>query len=658
MGWYGVITNQGRQMINNFAAGLSILNINGVKIGSGEITVTPSYEGEDVTEQVRSLMRQATDLRVYKDDGAIIQRKNLESGVKFSLQFGAHNGSAYIAKEIGLYANGTDGEEQLMVLFQHDFGVQIPSKALNPDFVMVLGTVVVMDNVEDVTINISMDAYVTYEYLSAVQAQIDADLSRKVDKREGYGLSQNDYTNDEKDKLAGIEEQANRYILPAASNVRLGGIKVGANLAIDTNGVLRAVIPENPVMRGATSSAAGVRGLVPDPGAGKHNSYLRGDGQWMVPTNTTYGAGAGMSLSGTNFVNAGVRSVAEGSANGTISVNTNGTAANVAVHGLKSAAYAETSAFAAASHNHAAGNITSGVLPIARGGTGLSSSPSMLTNLASTSAANVMTASPRPGVTGVLSLANGGTGTGLSQNPSVLVNLGSGSADTAFKAAPRPGVTGTLGIGNGGTGMTSNPSLLVNLGSGSAASVFAASPRPGITGKLAVGHGGTGLTSSPSMLVNLASGSAASVLVASPRPGVTGKLGIGNGGTNADNIRDAKRNLGLPRAVGYYNGNGGYKHKITLGFKPDQVFITSFDHRPLSDGMYGTDTICFWPGHNLVSQDVAYDITTSGDTLYAAANNGNVLAAIMSDGFFVNTNTLCVNGVRGTWVGHYLYFAW
>ena len=100
------------------------------------------------------------------------------------------------------------------------------------------------------------------------------------------------------------------------------------------------------------------------------------------------------------------------------------------------------------------------------------------------------------------------------------------------------------------------------------------------------------------------------------------------------------------------------KHKITLGFKPDQVFITSFDHRPLSDGMYGTDTICFWPGHNLVSQDVAYDITTSGDTLYAAANNGNVLAAIMSDGFFVNTNTLCVNGVRGTWVGHYLYFAW
>ena len=45
-----------------------------------------------------------------------------------------------------------------------------------------------------------------------------------------------------------------------------------------------------------------------------------------------------------------------------------------------------------------------------KGGTGLTASPSLLTNLASTSAANVLQASPRPGVTGVLPLANGGLG--------------------------------------------------------------------------------------------------------------------------------------------------------------------------------------------------------------------------------------------------------
>ena len=39
-------------------------------------------------------------------------------------------------------------------------------------------------------------------------------------------------------------------------------------------------------MTGATSSAAGAAGLVPAPAAGKQLSFLRGDGTWVVPTNT------------------------------------------------------------------------------------------------------------------------------------------------------------------------------------------------------------------------------------------------------------------------------------------------------------------------------------------------------------------------------------
>ena len=41
-------------------------------------------------------------------------------------------------------------------------------------------------------------------------------------------------------------------------------------------------------MTAATSSAAGKAGLVPAPAAGKQASFLRGDGTWVVPTNTTY----------------------------------------------------------------------------------------------------------------------------------------------------------------------------------------------------------------------------------------------------------------------------------------------------------------------------------------------------------------------------------
>ncbi|MFG6378371.1 MAG: tail fiber protein [Lachnospiraceae bacterium] len=41
-------------------------------------------------------------------------------------------------------------------------------------------------------------------------------------------------------------------------------------------------------MLGATTSAAGKAGLVPAPAAGKQASFLRGDGTWQIPTNTTY----------------------------------------------------------------------------------------------------------------------------------------------------------------------------------------------------------------------------------------------------------------------------------------------------------------------------------------------------------------------------------
>ena len=102
---------------------------------------------------------------------------------------------------------------------------------------------------------------------------------------------------------------------------------------------------------------------------------------------------------------------------------------------------------------------TSGVFPLTleQGGTGLTASPSMLVNLASTAAANVMSANPRPGVTGKLPVGNGGTG--LDASPSMLVNLASTTAANILAASPRPGVTGTLPVGNGGTGQTATSSI-------------------------------------------------------------------------------------------------------------------------------------------------------------------------------------------------------
>ena len=48
-------------------------------------------------------------------------------------------------------------------------------------------------------------------------------------------------------------------------------------------------------------------------------------------------------------------------------------------------------------------------------------------------------------------------------NPSALTNLGSTSADNLLKASPRPGVTGTLPVANGGTGATTAAAARTNL---------------------------------------------------------------------------------------------------------------------------------------------------------------------------------------------------
>lgn len=62
----------------------------------------------------------------------------------------------------------------------------------------------------------------------------------KVNKVEGKGLSTNDYTTPEKNKLAAIEAEANKYVLPAATTTTLGGIIVGDRLSVDSTGKLVA----------------------------------------------------------------------------------------------------------------------------------------------------------------------------------------------------------------------------------------------------------------------------------------------------------------------------------------------------------------------------------------------------------------------------------
>lgn len=62
--------------------------------------------------------------------------------------------------------------------------------------------------------------------------------AQKVDKVEGKGLSTNDYTTPEKNKLAAIEAEANKYVLPAATASALGGVKIGSNITLADGGTI------------------------------------------------------------------------------------------------------------------------------------------------------------------------------------------------------------------------------------------------------------------------------------------------------------------------------------------------------------------------------------------------------------------------------------
>ena len=100
------------------------------------------------------------------------------------------------------------------------------------------------------------------------------------------------------------------------------------------------------VMTGASSAANGAAGAVPAPSMGQQAMYLRGDGTWATPPNTTY-------------------PVASDKATGTVKLYTalgDNTDGSITQSALKSLINGK----AASSHNHAAGNITSGTLDAAR----------------------------------------------------------------------------------------------------------------------------------------------------------------------------------------------------------------------------------------------------------------------------------------------------
>ena len=105
---------------------------------------------------------------------------------------------------------------------------------------------------------------------------------------------------EDKAKLDGIASGANKYVHPSYTAKTSGLYKitvdgmghVSAVASVTKSDITALGIPAKdttyPAFKGATSSAAGGTGLVPAPAQGDQAKFLKADGTWGTPENTTY----------------------------------------------------------------------------------------------------------------------------------------------------------------------------------------------------------------------------------------------------------------------------------------------------------------------------------------------------------------------------------
>lgn len=140
-----------------------------------------------------------------------------------------------------------------------------------------------------------------------------------------------------------------------ATSDNLGLVKIGysANgknypVALDGNGKMYVNVPWTDTnttytnMGAASASAAGKAGLVPAPAAGAQAKYLRGDGTWAVPTNTTYGLASTTANGLLRQLNGSTSSFMRGDGTWATPPNTTYAVANESTNGLMAAADKKT----------------------------------------------------------------------------------------------------------------------------------------------------------------------------------------------------------------------------------------------------------------------------------------------------------------------------
>ena len=198
------VTKKGKNLLAKTHDGANI-ELTRAEIGSGDIP-----EGQLVTE-VTSLYGKVKELplgevKVGSGKEVCIPVQLTNKGVLTSFLF----------KEIGVYAIDPDEGEILYLYGNTDVTGDVPDEVKSESESQVDYLFNLLLNIDNTTkVDVNVDNSLIYATLQNLSDMADT----KVDKVSGKGLSTEDYTTAEKNKLAGIEAGANKYIHPATHPV-------------------------------------------------------------------------------------------------------------------------------------------------------------------------------------------------------------------------------------------------------------------------------------------------------------------------------------------------------------------------------------------------------------------------------------------------------
>jgi hypothetical protein len=184
--WTSVLTDAGENLLAQSVGGN--IQITKAESGSGWVDVAQLKTQTGVLNMVKLLL--ITEIAASENVSEIRLQLN-NNGVETS----------FALKQIGIYAMSESMQEDVLYMIiqitEEDGADIIPSSSKSPNYVCDFLVNLIMGEASSVTGNVNTAAFATVGHALAA-------LNNKVDKVAGKGLSANDYTTAEKNKLAGI----------------------------------------------------------------------------------------------------------------------------------------------------------------------------------------------------------------------------------------------------------------------------------------------------------------------------------------------------------------------------------------------------------------------------------------------------------------------